>query len=50
MFLFSCAGSKAATADNNAQLEETKALAEQAVKQLHDLQVEKAKLEAEKAK
>ncbi len=51
MFLFSCASSsnKTTVKDENAVLEETKTAAESAVREVHDLQIEKAKLEAEKS-
>ena len=48
LFLFSCASNTSSVKNENQTLDETKAAAEDAVKRLHDLQVEKAKLEAEK--
>lgn len=51
LFAFSCASSKASSGGNTEgqALEETKAAAEDAVKRVHELETEKAKLEAKKA-
>jgi hypothetical protein len=52
LFLFGCASSSGnggvKKKDDGAALEEAKASADAAVKKVHDLQAEKAKLEAEK--
>jgi len=48
-FLTGCAASKP-TADQSAKLEQSRAAAEAATKELHDLRVQKARLEAEKGR